>query len=868
MKERLSMGIRVFLTLLALLVVCGPFVNGQEKAKNDLGPAQSIQINAQGKSTVTTLSGRDSGLQLLVTAKYANGSERDLSRSTKYEAAPPDIVNVAATGYVTSLRDGKATITATIGNSKQAIDINVTNVAVDVPLNFANDIVPIFTRFGCNSGGCHGKSGGQNGFQLSLLGFEPQEDYEFLVKESRGRRLSVGVPEMSLLLTKSSGRMPHGGGIKLRPESPHYRMLHRWIEQAAPYGDPKDVQVTRIEVFPRDRTLTQKSEQQLQVIAHYTDGTTRDVTRLTQFESNHAETASVSEMGLVTTYDLTGTAAIMTRYLTHVDVFRATIPLGAVVANLPAAKNFIDEAVFKQWQKLGLPPSEICDDSTFLRRVTLDLAGRLPTLDETAGFLADKGADRREKLVDRLLVSPDYADLFANKWNAVLRNKRESLREDIKPTLAFHGWIRNSLRDNKPFDVFVREIITATGEEIATPPVAWYRAVRDVPSQVEDVCQLFLGTRLQCARCHHHPLEKWSQQDYYGMAAFFSRVQYKKPAPLPKGAKQPKGAAKPLTHILHDPGLAKAENPRTKEYIKPTALNGKTLDVRADVDPRIQLADWITSKENPMFARALVNRYWKHFLGRGLTEPEDDIRLTNPPTNPELLDGLANYFVAEKFDIKKLVRAICLSTTYQLSSKPNEWNRTDKQSFSRFTPRRLPAEIMFDAIDALTLAKSDFPGMPAGTRAIQLPDHAFESYFLTVFGRPDATSACECERSSDVSLSQMLHLMNSYEMIAKVSGEAPKGPLAKVTNPKGKNPPAVTKTKVTPGQRLAKIISDKRSDEEKLRELYLIAYSREPNARELELLTSHLKRQAANPRAAYEDILWVIVNSEEFLFNQ
>ncbi|MSQ96468.1 MAG: DUF1553 domain-containing protein [Gemmataceae bacterium] len=829
------------------------------------GALQSLHVQTGHGKNLAILSGRDAGGQIIVTGKYANGQERDLTHQVQYDLSPKDVAVIDKTGYLSSVQEGKATLRAAVGEISTSIEITVTNIVTDVPTNFTNDIVPIFTRFGCNAGGCHGKSGGQNGFALSLLGFEPEEDYEFVVKESRGRRITVTAPEASLLLMKASGQMPHGGGAKVQSDSPQYRILKRWVEQGAPVGRANDPTVTRIEVLPSERLLPRGSAQQLQVIAHYSDGSTKDVTRLTQFESNVIDAVSVSATGLVQAHEIPGSAAIMARFLTHVDVFRATVPLGADVGQLPAAKNFIDDAVFKLWKKLGLPPSAVCDDATFLRRVTIDLAGRLPSLEETQSFAADKAADRRDKLVDRLLASPDYADLFANKWNAVLRNKRQSVKDDLKPTIAFHDWIRTSLLENKPYDQFVREILTASGEEIATPPVTWYREVNDAASQVEDVCQLFLGTRIQCARCHHHPLEKWSQQDYYGMAAFFSRLAYKKPAPLPKGQKQPKGAAKPLTHVYHNEGVAKAQNPRTKLDVKPTALSAVPLSLGADLDPRMKLAEWITSKENPYFAKALVNRYWKHFLGRGLTEPEDDLRTTNPPTNPELLDALAKYFVEEKYDLKKLVRAICVSTTYQLSAKPNEWNKDDKQNFSHFMPRRLNAEVLFDAIDQVTLAKSEFPGVPAGTHALQLPDQAFESYFLAVFGRPDATSACECERASDVNLAQMLHLMNSYEVLAKIGGTAPKNAGTKIANPKDKKAPA-PKSKVSPGQRLGQIVADKRSHQEKIRDLYLIAVSREPNARELQFLVAHVQRQA-DVRSAYEDVLWVLVNSEEFLFN-
>lgn len=738
--------------------------------------------------------------------------------------------------------------------------------AADVNLNFTNDIVPIFTRFGCNSGGCHGKSGGQNGFQLSLLGFEAVEDYDFLVKEARGRRIVPSAPDASILLRKVAGTMPHGGGVRLPIDSAEYQLLRRWIEQGMPFGRKTDPMVARLEVTPADRVMSKGATQQLAVTAHYTDGSQRDVTRLTQFEPNDKDMAMVSDGGLVTAKELPGVVAVMARFQAQVAVFRATLPLGQPVNELPTARNFIDEHVFAHLKKLGLPPSSICDDATFLRRATIDIAGRLPTLEEVEAFLADKDAARRDKLVDRLLASGDYADYFTSKWNAVLRNKRHSAKDDAKPTFAFHGWIRDSLDKNKPYDQFVREILTASGEEVINPPVAWYREVKDVFSQVEDTAQLFLGTRIGCARCHHHPLEKLSQQDYYGLAAFFARVGYKVPPPvvLPKGAKKPKDAPKIPVHVMMKETVPKMANPRTGLDVGPTVLGGRPLDVPKDADPRVALAEWVTAKENPYFARALVNRYWKHFFGRGLVDPEDDLRVTNPATNPELLDALAQHFVKNGFDLKDLVRTICTSRVYQLASEPNVHNQSDRQNFSRFQPRRLHAEVLFDAIDQVTVAKSAFPGVPAGTRAVQLPDNAFESYFLTLFGRPDASSACECERSADVNLSQMLHLMNSGEILAKV-GETIKPPAAK-NAPKGKNAPA-PKTKATPGERIAKLVKDARPHEAKIRELYLAAYAREPKREETALLVAHIERHGANVRAAYEDILWVIVNSEEFLFN-
>jgi hypothetical protein len=528
----------------------------------------------------------------------------------------------------------------------------------------------------------------------------------------------------------------------------------------------------------------------------------------------------------------------MARYQTHVAVFRSLVPLGAAVTQLPPAKNFIDEQVYRQLKLLGLPPSKLCDDGTFLRRVTIDIAGRLPTLEETQKFLADKEADRHEKLVDRLLDSPDYADLFAAKWSAVLRNRRANAKDDARVSIAFHGWIRESLEKNIPFDEFVRGVLTAQGEAIKSPPVAWYREVKDVPSQVEDVAQLFLGQHIACAKCHHHPLEKWNTQDYWALAAFFTRVDVKAPKADKKDKKSGKNEPGQSWLVSLNAGKAEARHPKTKELIKAAGLDGPELTIAQEDDPRGKLVDWMADPKNPFFARALANRYWKHFLGRGLVEPEDDLRATNPATNPELLDALAKHFTENKYDLKKLVRAICTSNTYRLSAIPNEHNADDRQNYSRFLPRRLQAEVLFDAIDAVTLSKPNFKGVPADTRAVQLPDNQFESYFLSVFGRPDFASACECERSGDSSLAQSLHLYNSVELAKKVAGE-----------------------------RLKRLVADKRPAEERLRELYLIALSREPNEREMAHMTAYLRARPDMQSAAYEDLLWAVLNTKEFLYN-
>lgn len=795
----------------------------------DPGQLERITVEfGQAASDGFTLAGRDARQQLVVTGHYSSGQLRDLTHKVSYQVEPPGIVEVDATGLVTPLAEGKATITAKQADGPTASTAaTVSRFVQDQPVNFANEVVPIFTKFTCNSGGCHGKASGQNGFKLSLLGFEPKEDYEHLVMEARGRRLFLAAPDRSLLLLKATGQVPHGGGARIEVDSAPYRVMRRWIEQGVPYGKPDDPVVARIEVHPQQRTLDRNAEQQLVCIAHYTDGSTRDVTSMTQFDPNDTEMASVSARGVVKTNELTGAVAIMARYQGHVSVFRAMIPMGASVNELPPVKNFIDEHVFAQFKQLGLPPSKLCDDATFLRRVSIDIAGRLPTAEEAERFLADTSPNKRDRVVDDLLAGTAYADYFANKWSAILRNKRR-MDTHARGTYLFHSWIRQSLHENKPYDQFVREIIAASGEIGENPPVVWYREVKDSVQQLEDTAQLFLGMRMQCAHCHHHPFEKWSQQDYFGFNAFFSRVGR-------KAGNQP-GEER----IFHQRGPAQAVNSKTGQPVKPTGLDAQPMELSPDEDPRHALVDWMARPDNKFFAAALVNRYWKHFFGRGIVDPEDDMRVTNPPSNPELLEALSQHFIQSGFNLKLLVRTICTSSTYQLSAEPNDYNANDKQSFSRYYPKRLNAEVLLDAIDSVTGSPTKFNGLPEGTRAVQLPDTNVNSYFLQVFGRPDGASACECERSGEANLAQSLHLLNSSDVQNKL------------TNGNG---------------RAAQLAGNKDlPHEKKIETLYLYAFARRPDASEIATAKAHIEK-VKNDKQAYEDIVWALINTKEFLFN-
>lgn len=773
-----------------------------------------------------TLRGPDDAWQIALT-HAAGAMLRDVTLDAAYSASPEGIVAVDSKGRVTPLAEGQAQVAARLEDLEATFQIRVENFARQPAIHFANQIVPIFTRLGCNAGGCHGKSGGQNGFRLSLLGFEPADDYEFLTREDRGRRLFPAAPERSLLLQKATASAPHGGGAKLDPASAEYRLLRRWISQGMPQGSAEEPGVVGLSILPESRRLAPESEQQLVVVARYADGRVEDVTRLAQLDAADPAMVELMPEGRIKTRRQPGEAAVMARFQGQVALFRATVPLGPPLESPPVPVNVIDEHVFAKLQSLGLPPSAPCDDATFLRRVTLDVCGRLPTAQEGRAFLENPAPDKRQQWVETLLASSEYADWFANKWSAVLRNKRRS-PENQRGTLAFHRWIAESLYENVPYDQFVRRIVTASGEVATDPPVVWYREVKDSTQRVEDLSQLFLGVRIQCARCHHHPFERWSQADYHRLAAFFSRV-----------SKKPSRPGEDVYY--HSPGAALATHPRTGERLLPAGLGAAPLELADDDDPRAALADWMADPENPFFAKALVNRYWKHFFGRGIVEPEDDLRATNPATNDALLGALSQQFIASGYDLKQLVRTICASQSYQLGSEPNSQNSSDQQAFSRHYPQRLPAEALLDAIDQVTSSRSDFAGLPLGTRAVALPDQAADSYFLTVFGKPQADTACECERTQEANLAQCLHLLNSPEVMAKLTADS---------------------------GRAAQLAADAaRSNEEKAAELYYLALSRPPQPEESASIIAHLASRPEQPRQAWEDVIWALINTKEFLFN-
>jgi hypothetical protein len=791
--------------------------------------------------TSVSLKGEDDSAQLVVTGQLVSGRLQDLTGDVKFTSADPAVARVTTLGRIIPLSNGTTTITAAYGDKSVTVNLKNESMDVSLPINFGNQIVPIFTKLGCNGGGCHGKSGGQNGFALSLLGFVPELDFQTLVKENRGRRLFAASPDNSLLLLKATGTMAHAGGKRMEIGSDEYKLVRRWIAAGAPFGKPEDPVVTKITVAPDHRILTRSNRQQFAVHAHYSDGSVADVTQRAQFESNDTEIAVVDGAALVRTLELSGEAAIMARYQGQVAVFRSTVPLGVKVPDYKfAAQTVVDKFTEKKWRELGIVPSELCSDEQFIRRLSLDLTGTLPKPADIKKFLADPDPKKRDKLIDALLETPEYSYLFANRWADILRVKRRGEAGRAQGTFAFHGWIRDAIASDRPYDQFVRDILAATGDETQSPATVWYKELQNPEQFVDDVAQVFLGLRMACAQCHHHPYEKWSQDDYWGLAAFFGRIG-RKNIQIAGGVQNQQGQRM----VIFTRPTGAVNNKRTGAPAKITPLDGEPMAVSADEDPRQKLAEWMANPKNPFFARAVANRYWAHFFGRGIVDPLDDMRVTNPPSNPELLDALAKELVESKFSLKHLIKVIVGSRTYQLSAIPNDFNKHDKQAYARFYPRRLSAEVLYDAVNQVTNAPGSFGGLPqdkfAPNRAIMLPDEAFPSYFLDVFGRPQRISACECERVSEANLAQALHLLNSQEVQDKLSRN---------------------------GARADLLAKDPRPDAEKIEELFLWVFSRRPSEEHLRVALEHLERHAANKKMAYENLLWALVNTKEFVFNQ
>ena len=700
-------------------------------------------------------------------------------------------------------------------------------------VDFELDVQPIFTKFGCNAGACHGKQRGQNGFQLSLLAFDPDFDFEALTKESRGRRLSLSQPEQSLLLLKPTGAVPHGGGKRLEPNGADFATLRNWVLSGMSRAVPNAPKLERISIEPSDAVLGANSQKPLKVTAHYSNGTTREVTRLSQFQSNEAAIAAVNDSGVISTNTITGESAVMARYMNLIAVSTVSVPLAnevpkEIYEKLPR-KNLIDEQVWQKLARLRLTPSEPAKDHTFLRRVFIDIIGRAPTADEAKQFLDDPSPNKREALVDHLLAQPDYAEHWANKWADLLRPNPYHV--GIKSVLNYDAWIRDAFRKNKPYDQFVRELIGAKGSTWRNGSTNMFRDKRQPEELTTIVSQLFLGIRLECAKCHHHPFEKWAQDDFYSFAAYFGRI-----------GRKGTGISAPISgseEFIFTGKGGQVLHPGNQKVMEPRPLFGNSAALPADTDPRDVLAAWITSRDNHFFTQVMVNRVWTDLMERGLVEPVDDLRASNPPSNGPLLEALAADFRDNGYDVKKLIRRITTSHVYGLSSVPSDRNAVDTRNYSRHYRQRLRGEVLLDTLTQITGIPENFAAMAPGTLSKELWTVRVDSMFLDAFGRPNENQDPPCERTSEATVVQVLHLMNSENLFNKVTSDS--GRAAELA--KSEKPPA-----------------------ELIESLYLSIYSRRPTEAETKIAVALFETEGASRRKVIEDLMWAMLNTPEFVF--
>ena len=848
----------------------------RDRRRESLAPPPGIIRASSGRllenESILSLTGEPKEIHLstdaprhgvLITATTANRFEIDVTSAAKLSASRSAPFEIAPNGEVLARRAGEGALTASFKGKRVQIPVRVSSArstgspapsSTRPPVSFLRDVLPALSKAGCNGGACHAKPEGQNGFRLSVFSYDPEADYAEIVKENRGRRIFPAAPDESLIIKKPTTALPHEGGLRFERGSELHQLLVRWLREGMAYALTNEPALQRIIAFPKERRYRKGVRQRLLVQAHYADGSVRDVTRLASFDSNDKEIASVNEHGEIRIGTLTGQAVVVARYMGFVADSQILVPADrslpeAQFASLPR-NNFIDELAYTHFQQLGLLPSEPCTDAEFLRRASLDAIGVLPTPDEVRACLAETVSGEAEKkgrkgekeitarsrrvarsaLIGQLLARPEYADYWANKWADLLRPNPD--RVGVKSVFVLDQWLRESFRQNKPYDQFVREILLAEGANHRDGPAVIYRDRREPAEITTMFSQLFLGARLECAKCHHHPNEKWSQDDFYQFAAFFGPVKR-------KGA----GLSPPIsagTETFYFAPGGKVKHPVSGTTMSPRPPDGPPIEAPADTDPRRALADWLVTPDNPFFARAAVNRVWAAFFGRGLVEPVDDFRISNPCVNPALLQSLADDFVNHGYDLKHLMRTIMESHLYQLSSEPNEFNSSDTRNFSRAYRRRLPAEVLLDAVNAATGASDTFAAVPVGARATQAWSYKIESRFLDAFGRPNPSTDCPCERDLHMSVVQSLHLMNSKALQTKLSQKT---------------------------GRARQLADSTKSPREIVAELYLATLSRLPTDEEMTLATAAFTGPEVTRQSATEDVFWALLNSAEFVFN-
>lgn len=784
--------------------------------------------------------------RLVVEGTFADGHQEDLTSQAQIAISDSKVALVDKDNFVQPRGDGEATVAATVQGHQASAALSVKNYSMALPWSFRNDVLPVMTKMGCNSGPCHGAAAGKNGFKLTLRGYDPEADYFTLTHQALARRTERMEPAKSLILLKPTLTIPHGGGRRFATGSPEYRVISGWIAQGLPAPTDSDARVTAIEVQPHEASLRPGAEQQLVVTAVFSDGRREDVTRWAKYDSGDEGVATVDNNGRVAMHSY-GEAPVTVWYQSHVTFSRLRIPYPyqlkeAVFKDAPR-HNYIDNAILKHLEALHVPPSPAASDSEFIRRAYLDAAGILPTPAETQAFLKDRSPDKRNRLIDALIKRPEFVDYWAYKWSDLLLVSSNRLSN--KEMWSYYNWIRQSVEENKPWNQMVSQVVTATGNTVQNGAANYWVIHRDPLDTSENMAQAFLGITITCAHCHNHPLAKWTQKDYYGMANLFARVRLKTFSP--SGARPGIG---PLFNnvTVYSAPTGEFTDDRFMMVLPPKPLDAKALPEAAPGDTRIYFAKWLTSSDNPFFARSMVNRLWRNFMGRGLIEPVDDLRATNPSTNDELLNELTTDFTAHNFDINHMIRTIMQSATYQTASEPLKENASDDKYGSHYLIKRLPAEVLLDAYSQVTREPEKFAGYPAGTRALQLPDTAVKSYFLDAFGRPIRQQTRESERTSVPTITQALHIINGDTLNNKLRA---------------------------PGNAIDALMKQGLSDEQIVNDLYFTSFSHYPQEKErtalVKALQSAEQQKAAGVdsprRAALNDMMWAMLTSEAFMFN-
>ena len=812
--------------------VCMAFTGAAVVATEPASPVPSLRVYPPA----VHLSNARDRQSLVVQTVEPSGITRDVTAQASLSVA--DAAKARLDGRVLQpLADGDTSLTVTFADQTCSVPVHVEHAGLAPDLSFRRDVMPVFMRNGCNAGSCHGSARGKDGFRLSLFGFDPEADYHRLTREISGRRINLALPAESLLLTKATAAVPHTGGARLRADDAHYATLKQWLEGGARNDPGPTPAVVAVELHPPGAVLDgPDATQQFTVLAKYADGTDRDVTALAVFLSSNDASAKIDPAGLVTAGSR-GEAFVMARFATHtVGSQVITLPkdLAFEWASPPVA-NHIDELVNAKLHTLRIHPSGPCSDEEFFRRASLDVCGVLPTSDEYHSFMASPDPDKRAHLVDQLLERKEFVEQWVMKWSELMMIRTVQNQVSYKAMLLYSGWLQDRIEANTPIDVLVRELLAAKGGTFTNPATNYFQHERDTLKTAENVAQVFMGMRIQCAQCHNHPFDRWTMDDYYGFANFFAQI----------GRKQ---GEDPRETIVFNSGGGDVKHPVGGRVVPPTFLGGATPDFKsppyAGKDRREVLAAWLASPDNPHFGRNLANIVWAHFFGRGIVDEVDDVRVSNPAANEPLLEALAKGLVESKYDFKKLVREICTSHTYQRSTRPNETNANDEQNFSKSQLRRIRAEVLLDIMTAATGTQNKFKGLPLGARAAQIADGNTSTYFLTTFGRATRATACSCEVKMEPNLSQALHLLNGDTI----------------------------QQKIRQGGVVKQLLEKTLSPEQVIEELYLRTLTRKPTEKETQGLVEIIKADAAAPKPAglretLEDGFWAILNSREFVFN-